>query len=653
LARKRARKIWKRIPWRPLLKWGGITFAVLCVYFVYDMPGLDDAKPIDERPSISILASDGTMIARYGGAHGDTVALKKLPPYFPAAVIAIEDRRFYRHFGVDPIGLARAIWTNISAGGVVQGGSTITQQLAKNMFLTPEKTLRRKVQEALMALWIERKYSKDEILAAYVNRVYYGAGAYGVDAASRTYFNKPPSDMTLWESATLAGLLKAPSRFSPANNPELSKKRTMVVIEAMKEEGYIDAKTSIREIKNAKARKERASAGDMNRYFSDWVIDQIDGFIESTDGDVTVRTTLDPKLQMLAVEKQKESFALVKPEDKVSQTALVTMGFDGAVLAMTGGTDYRVTQFNRATQARRQPGSSFKPFVYLAALENGFSPDTEIEDGPITEGKYRPGNYDSKYFGTVPLSYALAKSLNTATIRIINTIGIGRAIDVAMRAGISSPLLAEPATALGTGEVSLVELTGAYTTLANGGYRATPYAVLSIKDKGGRVLYEHESGFGPRVFSGGDIARLDQMLQQVVAIGTGTGAQLKRGRVAGKTGTTQNYRDAWFIGYTDNLVTGVWVGNDDETPMKKVTGGKYPAMIWRNYMAGAIDIGPPDFVAKPGSFSTFSNMLIRWSSDDGSAEQDIGEMPEAVPVIENEQPPASVVRPSNTPSYNR
>lgn len=602
----------KRILWLLAL------FVAAMVYFLYDLPDIDNVKPLETKPSITILANDGTLIARYGGMQGNTVKMRDLPQHLVAAVLSVEDRRFYWHFGIDPLGLARAMWVNLRHGRWVQGGSTITQQLAKNMFLTPDKTIRRKVQEAIMALRIEHKFTKAEILLAYLNRVYFGAGAYGIDAASKTYFRKPPAQLTLPESAMLAGLLKAPSHFSPATNPKRAEERAKVVIRAMHDAGHLDEKTAARQMEKVHAQTPHAMSGDLNHYFSDWVIDQIDSFIATTDSDIVVKTTLDPKLQLMAEAKQKALFKRIKPEDKVTQAAVLTEAPDGAILAMTGGVDYAASQFNRATQARRQPGSTFKPFVYLAALEAGFDPDTKIEDAPLREGSYRPDNYDNKYYGTVTLTDALAHSLNTATIRLLQLVGISQLIDVADRMGFAGRLKPELSSALGTDEVNLLELTNAYTIIANGGRAVWPYAVLSIKDGDGHLIYQYEGAEQTQVFSRRDIYMLDSMLVQVIARGSGQAAQLSRGHTAGKTGTTQNYRDAWFLGYTDKLVTGIWMGNDDNTTMNRVTGGKYPAQLWHDYMNEAINFDIPVF--RPETFPSqsddggFSSLLERWSS---------------------------------------
>ena len=578
--------------------WGLVVCLTIIVYFIYDLPHIDRVKPLDVNPSISLLANDGTLIARYGGMQGNKVEMKDVPQHLISAVLSVEDRRFYSHFGIDPFGLTRAMLTNIKALRWVQGGSTITQQLAKNMFLTPERTIRRKVQEALMAFQIERKFTKDEILLAYLNRVYFGSGAYGIDAAAKIYFSKQVSQLTLWEGAILAGLLKAPSRFSPITNPKLAIARTKVVIRAMNDAGYIDAKIMSREIKKIKIRKTRSVTGNINRYFADWVISQIDGFLSATDSNIIVKTTLDPKLQLMAETKQKALFKKFGSQDKISQMALLTEAYDGAVLAMIGGIDYAASQFNRATQAQRQPGSAFKPFVYLAALESGLDPNTRIEDAPIKEGSYRPANYAGKYYGTVTLKQALTHSMNTATIRLLRLVGVSRLLDVADRMGFTNKSKLKLAAGLGTNEVSLLKLTSAYAVIANGGVAVWPYAVLSIKDGNGNILYQHKHPERAQVFSSKDITALDGMLKQVVTHGTGKAAQLSRGYAAGKTGTTQDYRDAWFVGYTKKFVTGVWMGNDNNASMNRITGGKYPAQLWRDYMNAAFDFDVPIFVSK-------------------------------------------------------
>lgn len=598
---------------------GFAGFMLVLAWFAYDLPDTREVQPVDKRPSITVLSHDGTMIARYGGLSGDIVKVRDLPPYVAGAVMAIEDRRFYSHFGVDPLGLARAMWVNLRARRFAQGGSTITQQLAKNLFLTPDKTIRRKVQEAMLALVIEWRHDKDEILSAYLNRVYYGSGAYGIDSAARTYFGKRAKDLTLWESAVLAGLLKAPSRYSPATNPKLARDRARVVVNAMGEAGFIGKAQRDQEIKHGKIELAGSrEAGDLNRYYADWIINQIDSFVANNDRDIVVRTTLDIGLQKLAEQKVDAHVAALKPEDKTMQTAVVTLAKDGAVLAMIGGTDYTESQFNRATQAFRQPGSSFKPFVYLAALEAGYDPDTLIEDAPISTGKYRPKNHDGKYYGMVTMADALALSLNTATIRILEQVGVSKLIDVARRLGFTQRVAPELASGLGASEATLIEMTNSYAVIANGGYAIWPYAVLSVEDTAGNILYRHTQVSPARLFATRDINGLDSMLVQVVARGTGQAAQLSHGHVAGKTGTSQNYRDAWFVGYTDRLVTGVWMGHDDNSGMQRVSGGGAPARLWQAYMEQAIGQSVPVFspeLQRSGPSSqggdSFSEMLGR------------------------------------------
>jgi penicillin-binding protein 1A len=598
--------------------WGFAGLMLFLGWCALDLPSADQVKPFAVQHSITILAADDSIVARYGGLKGDAINVKQIPPYVSAAVLSIEDRRFYDHFGIDPLGLLRAIWTNIRARRWVQGGSTITQQLAKNLFLTPDKNLRRKVQEAMLAIWIEHKFTKDEILSAYLNRVYFGAGAYGIDAAAKTYFGKPATDLTLWESAVLAGLLKAPSKYSPSSNPRLARDRAKTVIAAMEEAGYIDKEMEKQELREGKIRLTEGAAGGQARYFADWVSEQIDSYVSAADRDLIVRTTFSPQLQQLAEAHEKEFFKGLKHEN-IQQAALVTMGPDGAVLAMMGGRDYEESQFNRATQAQRQPGSSFKPFVYMAALEAGYQPEDRVVDAPFTSGSYRPSNYDDKYYGQVTLTQALAYSLNTATIRVLQQVGVGALLDVAQRFNFSKSFKPELSTGLGADETTLLEMTNAYAMIANGGYAVWPYAVLSIEDAQGNILYQHEEPVHAQMFSARSIADLDGMLEQVVAQGTGKAAQLSRGHVAGKTGTSQNYRDAWFIGYTNRFITGIWMGNDDDTPMDKVSGGKYPARLWHNYMEQAINVEVPSY-ARHMSWGDvgdgFSRMLQRWSGGD-------------------------------------
>lgn len=616
---KRTSKLKKAHMIGKLLLFCFILFIFAVGYFVYDLPDINNVKPIDTKPSITILADNGEEIARYGGKTTKVVPLSEIPKNLTGAVIATEDRRFYKHHGIDPIGIARAMVANLIAGHFKQGGSTITQQLTKNLFLTPDKTIKRKVQEALMALQIEHKYSKDEILEAYLNRVYLGAGAYGVEAASNIYFDKHVKDLNLWESAVIAGLLKAPSRYSPTNNPELSKNRAKAVLANMKEVGFIDEKTDIDNIKILNKYMSQQNTRALKNYFADWVINQIDSFITTTDGDIVVRTTLNMHLQNLAEEKLLNIYNQISTPANVGQIALVSQNYDGAILAMVGGVDYKKSQFNRVTQAMRQPGSAFKPFVYLGAIESGFSPDDYIEDAPNEDSEYKPENYNEKYYGNVTLREALQRSLNSATVNLLQKIGLKKLNDVVSRIGLNIKINQDLSAALGTSEVTLLALNNAYTVFANRGKIVWPYAVKSIEDSNGEILYQRPISETPQAFLKKDISTLNSMLEGVLfENGTGHNARYTKDEyLAGKTGTTQNFRDAWFIGYSNKLITGVWMGNDDNSPTNHITGGSYPAILWANYMKdadGEVKSTRQDDEDEPLSgIGSFFDMLGKWT----------------------------------------
>jgi penicillin-binding protein 1A len=578
---------WRLLRWGLLLVlWGMIAAAGTVGYFVLTLPPTNDLSAAERRPSITLLGADGRLIATYGDLFGEPLKLKDLPPYLPEAVIATEDRRFYHHFGVDPIGLVRAAYINFRAGHVVQGGSTITQQLAKNLFLNPERTLTRKIQEALLALWLEHKFTKQQLLEIYLNRVYLGAGTYGVDAAAHRYFDKSARQVTLYEAAVIAGLLKAPTRFSPARDRDQAAKRTEQVLANMVEAGYITAAQA------ASAEQQRtrlAVAGRVrpgNRYFADWVYEQTASFVQPDGRDLVVITTLDPKLQAAAEAAIEATLTRDGEKAGVEQAALVAMSPDGAVRALVGGRDYGESQFNRATQALRQPGSAFKPFVYLAALEHGMTPYDRFIDQPIRIGNWQPHNYEGKYLGEVTAADALAQSINTVAAQVLQRAGIDNVINAAHRLGITSDLTRDASLALGTSEVTLLDLTTAYCAFASGGRGALPYGILEIRDKSGNSLYKRSGDGGGRVIAPEIDGEMNQMLAGVIARGTGRAAALDR-PAAGKTGTTQDFRDAWFVGFTADLVAGVWFGNDDNTPMRHVTGGTLPAKTWHAFMVAA------------------------------------------------------------------
>ena len=561
-----------------------VAMAAVALWFARDLPDPRTIASVIRAPTATLLDIGGETIARFGAAVGDPVAVDRLPPWLTAAVIATEDRRFYRHPGLDPRGIVRAAFSNLRAGGVREGGSTITQQLAKNLFLTHERHFKRKVQELLLAIWLERHLSKDEILALYLNRVYFGAGAYGVDAAARRYFGKPAAEVSLAEAALLAGLLKAPSRYAPTINPGGARRRAATVLEDMVEAGFIDRPRAEAVLAQPAALTFRPTPRP-GRHFADWVRDQLPDYLGSHSGaDLAIETTLDLDLQGAAETVIAERMAGAH-EEGVGQVALVAMTGGGAVRAMVGGLDYGASSYNRAIAALRQPGSAFKLFVYLAALEHGLSPASRLDDAPLTIDGWQPRNYADRYRGPVTLREALAHSINTVAVRVTERVGRGTVVAAARRLGITSALSPHPSIALGAVEVTLIELTAAYAAIANGGLGVWPHAIVAASSDG-RTLYRRR-GSGPgRVVEDATARRLQGMLRAVVAEGTGRAVRSIAG-AAGKTGTSQAHRDAWFVGYAGDLVTGVWVGNDDSSPTRGVVGGGLPAQIWRDFMGAA------------------------------------------------------------------
>jgi len=591
--------LWPIVKWALVAGiWATVGLAGVVGWYALGLPDLDEAVAATRRPTVQVVSSDGAVLASFGDLYGRPVTVAELPPAVPQAVLSIEDRRFYDHFGLDVFGLARAMVANIKAGAIVQGGSTITQQAAKNLFLTPARTIERKVQELLLALWLKRRFSKDEILAIYLNRVYFGAGAYGIDAAAKRFFGRPASRVTLYQAAMLAGLLKAPSRYNPVASPERADGRARQVLNSMVAAGYLsdgDVATAVAEKGQALATTATSRSG---RYFADWVAEQVPDFVMPGNRDVTVRTTLDAKLQRLAERHIADLLAGPGSAAGVSQAALVAMTPDGAVRAMVGGRDYRASQFNRATQALRQPGSVFKPVVYLAGLEAGLRPETRMIDEPVAIDGWRPRSFSGTHAGEMTLGHALSRSVNSVAVKVYQRAGRKRVADVARRLGITRELDPAPSLALGTAEVSLLELTAVYAAFANGGSGVWPYGIAAIEDGLGRGLYAR-TGSGPgRVVDARHAAAMSAMLTEAVRSGTGRAARIGR-PVAGKTGTSQNFRDAWFVGYSAELVTGVWLGNDDGRPMKSVTGGGLPARLWGAFMADAHGAKPMKPLAKP------------------------------------------------------
>lgn len=603
--------------------WAGIIGVFVLGWFAVDLPDIAQASKFERRPSITILASDGSQIARYGETKGETVAISDLPTNLINAVLATEDRRFYEHPGIDAFGIARAVMVNASKGRLVQGGSTITQQLAKNLFLSYDRTLKRKVQEAMLAVWLEWHLTKDEILSAYLNRVYLGSGLYGVDAAAEIYFGKDVENLSLRECAIIAGLLKAPSRYSPLANPELALERSDVVLSAMVDAGYIaehEAKESPRTLPKPAG---KSAVSKEAGYFADWVLGNLDDLIGTPGMDLVVETALSPKIQS----KAEESLAVQLKEKgaklSASQGAVLVMRPDGAIVAMVGGKDRTGSEFNRATQALRPPGSSFKPIVYLTALEQGWKPGSTILDAPITQGKYRPGNFSDKYYGETSLEQALAFSMNTAAVRLMKEVGVASVINNARQMGITSKLEPDLSLALGSSGVSMLDMTTAYATLANGGFGVTPYAIEQIKDTQGRVLYKRKPQAPVAVINGRAARDVARMMERVLIDGTAQRARLPFDASA-KTGTSQDYRDAWFIGFTNEMVVAVWVGNDDNSPMDKTTGAGLPADVWRDVMLTGRGKFSPISYSGTGSVSDnhadgdgFSGMLGRLLKSEG------------------------------------
>ncbi|TCZ54266.1 transglycosylase domain-containing protein [Roseicella aquatilis] len=578
---------------RSLLGWlvQGLVFAALAgcallLFFAWDLPRVDAAPAATRRPSVTLLSAEGALLATQGDLYGERVRLRDLPPHLPAALIAIEDRRFRSHWGLDPVGLARAAWANWRAGAVVQGGSTLTQQLAKNLFLTTERTARRKVQEALLALWLERRFSKDQLLEIYLNRVYLGAGAYGVDAAARLFFGVPARRVNLWQAALLAGLPKAPSRLNPRASPDLAVSRASEVLEAMVATGAISKAQMEGELGRMRL---PPPASRQAGWFADWALEDL---AESFPGnaDLTLRATLSARLQAVVEARLEALLAGPGARAGVTQGAVVVLDAQsGAVRAMAGGRDFRGSQFNRATSALRQPGSAFKPFVYLAALEKGMRPEDEVSDAPLTLGGWSPGNGAWRPRGEISMEEALAHSVNTAAVRVLYRAGGPRAaVEAAQRLGVEGRFPKDASIALGTGEVTLLDLTAAYAAFANGGLRVKPFGIAAAQAGGSSRPAPRPAPV--RAVAPEDAAALRRMLEAVVARGTGHAAALPGRMVAGKTGTTQDFRDAWFIGFTGSAgggamgstVIGVWLGNDDGRPMDSVSGGSLPARLFRD-----------------------------------------------------------------------
>jgi len=563
-----------------------ILFLLLFGWLAITAPLSKSLQPI-AAPSLTLLSVEGDPIARRGADIREPVKIARLPDYVPQAFISIEDKGFRKHIGISGRGIARAAWRNLGAGGVREGGSTITQQLAKVSFLTPDRTAARKAQEVLIAFWLETWLTKDEILERYLSNVYFGDNVYGLRAASHHYFSREPEKLTLPQAAMLAGMVKAPSRLAPTSSLKRARTRAKIVIDTMVRDGAL-TKAEARRLAPARLKVERVRSVPTGTYFADWVLPAARARGEAGYGEQTVQTTLESKLQKVALRTVRRAGL------GGAQVALVAMRPDGRVVAMVGGKDYARSIFNRATQARRQPGSTFKLFVYLAALRAGMSPDDRIEDQPLRIGTWQPKNYGDRYRGSLTLRQAFALSSNVAAVRLQEKIGRDRVIRAARDLGVTSPLSNNPSLALGTSGVTLLEMTSAYAAVAAGGYPVRP-----------RGLEEEQAPWWKKAWTSATATSTDSsfdemkdLLASVVTSGTGRAAALQT-PTYGKTGTSQDNRDAIFIGFTGDLVVGVWVGNDDNRPLSGVAGGGLPARIWRDFVTQAIGAAPARNVAPP------------------------------------------------------
>ena len=567
--------------------WAGVAISVLLVYLALTLPNIDDVMNQTRSPSIVILDRNNEKIMAINDLYGDTVQIEKLPKYVWQAVVATEDKRFFEHCGVDIRGLIRAVYNNIKANKTAQGGSTITQQLAKNVFLSRERSLKRKIQEVMITLWLENKLSKNHILSLYLNRISLVGGKYGISVASEAIFGKSVYDLNIAESAILAGMLKAPSKLNPIKNLDASLNRMKVVLKLMLEQGYI-SQVEYEDALNYKYEKKEGTSNQV-RYFTDYVMDNFNSLVGGINSDMVVYTTLDNKIQKTTENVVKSYVAEDGKKYNFSQVAVLVLNNQGEILSMLGGSDYAQSQFNRVTQMKRQPGSIFKPFVYLAGLEYGLKPDDKFEDKITEIAGWAPKNHDDKYLGVVSMAVALEKSLNTVPVQIAKIIGLSNIIKTAHKLGLVDKLSNDYSIILGTSETTLLDLVSAYATFANKGYGVIPHSIKKITTSTGDVVYERSGSGVGKLISEENVDVMNSMLRNVVSGGTGSNANVAGEMVFGKTGTSQNNRDAWFIGYTPKYITGVWIGNDDNSSMSNSSyGGTIPAKIFKTLMTYVI-----------------------------------------------------------------
>ncbi len=562
--------------------WGLAILLAIGVYQATQLPDLSDLEFKKRDIAVSLVDRRGQKFATYGDFYLEPVTFNEIPAFLIEALVATEDRRFFQHWGIDPFSLIRAAVVNLKKGKIKQGGSTLTQQLAKNLFLGFERSVERKVQELLLAFWLEMFFTKEQILTLYLNRVYFGSGVFGLRAAAEYYFGKSVSDLRLNEAAMLIGVLKAPSKYNPRTNLSLAKKRATQVLNNMIHAGFLEKNILRKLAKYTVKIKPQLNLQRGTWYFADWIRERAEAYANNVYLNKRVFTTLDPNLQEKAEEALANQLNRVN-SNKQLEGSVVVLDATGKVLAMVGGRNYFKSKFNRATQSRRQPGSVFKPIVFLAALSTGLSPDTVISDQPLEIGSWRPKNSDGVYRTQVSLRQALQMSYNVATVRLSEKIGRDLIIKMAYRLGINAKLDDKPSLALGSSGVSLINMTAAYVAISNGGFPVEPYGISNIVTEKGELIYKRREQTATPIASSKVIEDMNLMLEDVIARGTGKKANIGR-TAAGKTGTSQDYRDAWFIGYSEGLTVGVWVGRDDNRPMRKITGGSIPAKIWAEFM---------------------------------------------------------------------
>ncbi|MCI5046367.1 MAG: PBP1A family penicillin-binding protein [Aquisalinus sp.] len=612
---------------------GFVAAVAALLHFSRDLPSV---SALDERKvqhQITLLDIDGNVITHYGNIHSKGVVIADLPPHVVQAFVATEDRNFYHHLGINPLAIGRALIVNVRSGDIRQGGSTITQQFAKNAFLTPEKTMKRKIQEMLLAFRLETAYSKDEILALYLNSVYFGAGAYGLRAASHRYFDKKPEDLSVGEAAMLAGLLKAPSRYSPSASPDAARDRARVVIRAMHDAGYLSRETMETLVNGPVARLNMQS--NPVPYATDYVMAELQDVFGAARQDIVVHTTLDVAAHLRMKDFVEQLSQTDRRFTEDIQIAAIAMERTGAIRLLIGGRDYETSQYNRALNAQRQPGSAFKPFVYLAALEAGMQPDDVVLDTPVQIGNWQPTNYKDRYYGSIEMQEAMARSLNAAVLHVQEETGRERVIATARRLGFRGKLDPGAALALGVNETTPLALTGTYLPFANDGRDAQPFSITSVYSKSGKLLYAREITPSRQLIDPVTHTAIAHMLRQVVSRGSGVAARISGYAAAGKTGTTQDSRDAWFVGYAAGLVGTVWLGKDDYTPMgteaDAVSGSNIPAQIWREMMSASLR-GRPDIPYKEWQPPVRAPGLMRW------LEQMMRSDPEPAPVMADRAP---------------